>query len=66
MTFLKQYDLFKNLANAHLNSLTYGMVEQSCSRFQEIYKEGVDPVDNIYLVMSGEFQCSKRVPVDLK
>jgi len=45
-----------------LSGLTYQMKEMRCQRGQEIYKEGVDPANKIYLVKRGEFKTLKKVP----
>lgn len=66
MDFLRQYELFKNLSNAQLNSLSYGMVDTVYHNRQVVYTEGIDPAENIYLVKKGEFECTKTIVRDLK
>lgn len=53
--------MFKGIGDSSLSGLTYQMSEIVCSRGQEIYREDVDVVDNLYLVKSGEFKCTKKI-----
>ena len=48
--FLKDFYLFAKLSDTNLTSLSYSMKEEIYSRGQEVYREGIDQVDKIYLV----------------
>lgn len=38
------------------------MVEHSFSLNQQVYREGVDAMEYLYIVMRGEFECTKALP----
>ena len=64
MKFLRNFDLFSGLSDSALRSLTYVLQENKCSRGQIIYREGIDPVQNLYFVKQGEFKCFKKLEPD--
>ena len=64
MEFLKNYELFRELSNTVLNGLSYGMVERTFYKYQDVYREGMDFAENIYFVKSGNFKCTRRFPKD--
>ena len=62
MQFLKSYELFRELTNTALTSLSYGMVERTYYKYQDVYREGMDQLDCIYFVKHGTFKCTRRFP----
>jgi hypothetical protein len=54
--------MFKGISDSSLSQLTYHLEELVCSRGQVIYTEDVDKVNCLYLVKSGEFKCTKKLP----
>jgi hypothetical protein len=42
MDFLQKFEIFKHLSSTQLNSLTYGMVEETFVKNQTVYTESVD------------------------
>jgi len=59
--FLKNFDLFAKLSESNLSVLSYSMQEEAFSRGQIVYREGIDPVDKIYLIKEGDFQLTKQI-----
>lgn len=49
------------LSDTNLTSLSYSMLEESFVRGQDVYREGIDSVDKIYLIKSGEFELFKNL-----
>jgi hypothetical protein len=58
---LKQFDLFGTLSDTYLTSLSYSMHEDVYLRGQDVYQEGIDYVDKIYLIKNGEFELTKKL-----
>lgn len=67
-TFLRSFEFFAKLSDSNLASISYQMKEHTYRRGQEVYREGIDPVDKIYLIKNGEFELSKKLikPVENK
>lgn len=47
------------LTDSQLSVLSYHMQEELFYRGQVVYKEGVDPVNKIYLIRHGDFLLTK-------
>ena len=61
LLFLKNFDLFQMLTETQLSVLSYHMKEEVFYRGQTIYKEGIDPVDKIFLIRHGDFLLTKQL-----
>jgi CRP-like cAMP-binding protein len=61
VAILRSFDLFTMLSDSNLNQLTFYMKEQICNRGQTVYREGIDPIDQIYLIKRGEFELVKTL-----
>ena len=59
--FLKNFSIFASLSDSNLTSLSYCMIEEHFNRGQFVYREGIDSVEKIYLVKSGEFELTKQL-----
>lgn len=51
---LQNYEIFRRISQRRLFSLYYYVKEKNFTRRQFIYKQG-DPVDGVYLIVTGEF-----------
>ena len=61
--FLRGYYLFKHLSDTALTSLVKGMKRIVCCKGQVIISEDDQVSDHIFLVSSGAFRSTVRVPV---
>ena len=63
---LRSFDLFSKLSDSNLSLVSYSMQEEVFHRDQVVYREGIDTVDKMYLIKTGEFQLCKTIikPVD--
>ena len=65
-SFFKVLPFFANWPLKWLNTrLKYAMIEMPVIRNQEIFREGED-ANYVYLIWSGEFLLSKKVPVKIE
>lgn len=62
--FLRKFDLFQSLSDSNLRALSYSMQESQFIRGQEIYREGQDHIDCIYLIKRGELKVTKIIIKD--
>ena len=60
--FLKNLPMFQHWPTKWLNKLQDGFIDEVFIRNQPVYNEG-DSANDIYLIHSGEFLLTKRVPV---
>lgn len=60
--FLKNLPMFQHWPTKWLNKLQDGFNDETFIRNQQVYCEG-DTANDIYLIHSGEFLLTKRVPV---
>ena len=61
VSFLKNYKIFININPSKLENLTYFLLKMECNRGQVIYREGVDEMDRLYFIKSGEFEMTKAI-----
>jgi CRP-like cAMP-binding protein len=57
ITFLSKVEGFKSMSKGALHKLSYYFTLKHYRRGEQVYREGQDP-DNVYVVLSGEFEVS--------
>ena len=58
--FMKKYEIFQTIPYIRLQNLTYFLKVHEYQKGQVVYKEGIDHMDKIYIVKSGEFEVFKK------
>ena len=63
--FLNKFEYIETLTHHSKTKICYQLKEKSCILNQPVYQEG-DSSDNIYLILSGQFEVTKDLFIDEK